>query len=252
MPGRKFQTIVSSLLLIFALLGASLPGDPQSARQPQSQTTKKEQKPSRISSHIVLITISGLRADAVNGPNRAQMPTIQSLREKGIHAVGVESVFPTQTNPAHASIITGTLPADHGITSDFPFDDQTATQAADPYRLAKEIKTEPIWEYVRREGFTVATAGFPLTVGANLLFNVHAAAQEESQSTTQLRGELLSTLKPGNYETPVGEKSKPVIQPADVFNTEAIVHLIGKHRPNLAMINFTSLDLAQQRFGIAS
>ncbi len=252
MPGRKFQTIASSLLPILILLGASLPSAPQSAQQPQTPKPKKEQKLPRISSHIVLITISGLRVDAINDPNRVRTPTIQSLREKGVHAAGVESVFPTQTNPAHASIITGTLPADHGITSDFPFDDQTATQAADPYRLAKEIKIEPIWEYARREGFTVAAAGFPLTVGANLQFNVHAAMPEESQSAAQLRGELLSALKTRTGETPFGEKSKSAIRPADLFNTEAIVYLIGKYRPNLTMINFTSLDFAQQRFGISS
>ena len=248
MPGRKFQTTVSSLLPILVLLGASL-FDPQSGQPPQTAKPKKEQKPPRISSHIVLITISGLRADAVNNPNLARMPAIQSLREKGVHAVGLESVFPTQTNPAHASLITGTLPADHGITSDFPFNEQTATQAADPYRLAREIKTEAIWEYVRREGFTVAAAGFPLTVGANIKFNVHPATPEESQSAVQLRGELLSALK---TETTVGEKSKSVIQPADLFNTEAVVYLIGKHRPNLTMINFTSLELAQQRYGISA
>ena len=164
MPDRKSQRGFSSLpiAILLCVLASAISLQTQ---QPPKQ--KKEQKPPRISSHVVVISISGLRADWLNNPeaNRLRIPAIQSLRAKGGQAVSVESVFPSQSIPAHASILTGTLPADHGVTSDYPFDEQSATQAKEPFRLAKTIKTETIWEYAKREGRRALQRLHPKSLG---------------------------------------------------------------------------------------
>jgi predicted AlkP superfamily pyrophosphatase or phosphodiesterase len=239
MPRNNRRTIAASLLALPLLLGAVF-FRPQ---QPPPSKLKKEQKPLRISSHVVLVSISGLRADAVQNPGPLRMPAIQSLREKGASAIGVESVFPSQSLPAHASLLTGTLPADHGVTADVPFNEQTGTPAEEPYRFAREIKRDTLWTHAAREKLTTAAAGFPLSAGAAISFNVHAASAEESPAEAQLRGELIAALK---------LQALPADQSADVFNAEAAAYLIRKHRPDLTAVHFTSLDLAQQRFGLQS
>jgi len=97
------------------------------ARQQKPTQQPAKAKPPKFTSHVILISISGLRADDLNNAEtlRLNVPTIQALRAKGSSVVSIESVYPSQSRPAHASIVTGLLPADHGITSDFPFDEQT-------------------------------------------------------------------------------------------------------------------------------
>src|SRR5215510_14145482 len=80
------------------------------ARGQNSSRQENKAKPQPISRHVILITISGLTPEIVAPaePQRLRIPTIQSLRAGGSFAVGIESVFPSQSIPAHASILTGT------------------------------------------------------------------------------------------------------------------------------------------------
>jgi predicted AlkP superfamily pyrophosphatase or phosphodiesterase len=105
-----------------------------SAQDQNAQSQKEgEKKPGyeKISSHIVIVSISGLKADDINNTETTglRIPNIQSLREKGAHAIAVESVYPSLSTPAHASIATGVFPADHGVYSDFPFNYLSCTQS---------------------------------------------------------------------------------------------------------------------------
>ncbi|MBS1789823.1 MAG: alkaline phosphatase family protein [Acidobacteria bacterium] len=167
----------------------------------------------------MLISISGLRADLANDPEsfRLKIPNIQSLKTKGSYAVGIESVYPSQTIPAHTSMVTGVLPADHSITSDYPFDEQTGMQSAEAFQSAKAIKTDKIWEAAKRENLTTAAVGFPMTMEADIAFNFPEARDE-----------------------------------ADSAKAERAISLIEKSSPNLLLLNFTSLAAAQHRFGLLS
>ncbi len=208
---------VASVLVLLSAFFASPPQAQQS--KPTSSSNSGKPKPPKLTSHIVLITISGLRADHANDPEsfRLKIPNLQSLRTSGSHAVGVESVYPSLRIPAHVSMMTGVLPADHGITSDFPFDEQTGAQSASPFQSAKLIKTDTIWEAAFRAEMTTAAIGFPMTTDASIKFNL-----------------------------PETEKD------SDVSKTETAIGLIEKHQPNLLAVNFTSLDAAQHRHGLLS
>jgi predicted AlkP superfamily pyrophosphatase or phosphodiesterase len=184
-------------------------------QNPPKQESKAKIQP--ISSHVVLISVSGLRSDFVTSAesHRLRIPTIQSLRAKGSYAVATESVFPSQTIPAHATIVTGTLPADHGLTSDHPFSEKEAAPSEKPYRSAKELKTDTIWELARRRNLITAAVGFPITADAAINFNLPDDIDDSSKAA-------------------------------------AAAEIIEKHRPNLALINFVSFDAAQRRYGLLS
>lgn len=259
MPNGVSRPIILSSMALAVLLICviALP-----SLRAQQQTLKPESEPklSRVSSHIILISISGLRSNfssSDTGGSRLRAQTIQSLRAKGSFAIGVESVFPSQTNPAHATIATGTLPADHGIYSDHPFfNEGSATQAEEQYASAKEIKTDAIWELAGRAKLITAAVGFPVTAGATINFNLPDNFEEPGaklgDNPPGLRDEILSALKPESVAKPVGKKDKIFIQPQDLFRAAAAVYLIKKHRPNLLLINFSSFDLAQRRYGLLS
>lgn len=228
------------------------------AKQLKPAQSKAKPKPAKLTSHLVLISISGLRADDVNNADKLRLaiPTILSLRSKGSYAVGVESVYPSQSRPAHTSIVTGVLPADHGITSDFPFDKLTGAQSGKPYLSSTEIKTDTLWEAAKREGLTTAAISYPVTADGPINFMLPEVIEGKENNNSippKLKNEILSTLniKPGT-PLPTSKPENLIHQTQDDFKADAAAYLIEKYRPNLLLINFTSLDLAQKRFGIHS
>jgi len=248
--------LVFSFCLIVALILAGNISSPK-AQQPKSAPSPAKPKPPKLTSHVVLISIGGLRADDANNAEalRLKIPTIQALRTKGSYAVGVESVYPSQNLPSHISIITGVLPADHGITSDFSFDEQTGSQSLMPHQSAKEIKADTLWEAAKREGLVTAAIGYPLTADAAINFNLPEAVDEKTSNSypPELMNDVLSALKTKPLAMPPGSKPINLVQQTqDHFKTEAAAYIIEKHHPNLLLVNFTSLELAQRRFGLRS
>ncbi|MEP7337394.1 MAG: ectonucleotide pyrophosphatase/phosphodiesterase [Acidobacteriota bacterium] len=245
----QFLILYMIAALILAVIQPSLKAQQQKPAPPPAKP-----KPPKFTSHVILISISGLRADDLNNAEtlRLNIPTILALRAKGSYAVSVESVYPSQSSPAHVSMVTGALPADHGITSDFPFDEMTGTQSAKPHLLSTEIKTDTLWEAARREGLITAAIGYPLTAGASINFNLPEAPEERSNSNPpELRSEVLAALKTEPETSPATSKSYDLVhQTHDDFKAGAAAYVIEKYRPNLLLINFTSLDLAQRRFGL--
>ena len=206
------QRVPRLLFLISAFCLLAAPARQAQQQDPQEREGKAKTPP--ISSHVILITISGLRSDFVTGAEsqRLKLPAIQALRARGSYAVGIESVFPSQTLPAHASMITGSPPADHTVTSDYSFDQESASQSKDPRKSAKEIKAETVFDVARRAGLVVAAVGFPLTTGAAIIFNQPDATD-------------------------------------DFVKALSAADIIEKYRPNLLLVNFTSFYEAQRRYG---
>lgn len=217
MRSRIILTAACLPLVLFFL--NRIPTKPPQAQQQKPTPTPVKPKAPKFTSHIVLISISGLRADHANDPEsyRLKIPNIQLLRAKGSFAVGIESVYPSQTLPAHVSMVTGVLPADHGITSDYAFDEKTGVQSAKPFLSAKAIKTEKIWDAAKRENLITAAVGFPMTAEADITFNFPEARDQ-----------------------------------TDPVKTERAISLIEKNSPNLLLMNFASLATAQHRFGLLS
>lgn len=62
---------------------------------------------------IVVLNIDGVRKDIFDS---IALPTIERLKKEGAsHTMGLETVYRALTNPAFASIFTGTIPVVHGI-----------------------------------------------------------------------------------------------------------------------------------------
>jgi predicted AlkP superfamily pyrophosphatase or phosphodiesterase len=267
-PSYCLAILVCSVIFIsFGIFHVSSAQDPPG--EPQKEEEKKP-KYEKISSHIIIVSISGLKADDLNNRETTglRISTIQSLSEKGAHAVAVESVYPSLSNPAHASIATGVFPADHGVYSDFPFNNLSGPQSEEPYRLAKDIKTDTLWDAAKRAGFVTAAVGYPLTVGSTIDFNLPVAFDDSYLADAGLGiyqliskqlinpPDLLDKLGLGIMRSPFPEdkKLKEIAgnQRMDQFKADAAAHIIEKHRPNLLLVNLDSYAKAVRRYGIQS
>ncbi|MBC6612147.1 alkaline phosphatase family protein [Hymenobacter sp. BT507] len=119
--------------------------------------------------HVVLVSIDGFRPDFYR---EAKWPTpnLQRMAAEGTSADGVRGVFPSVTYPSHTTLITGVAPAQHGIYYNSPFEPDGATGRW--YWEENLIKTETLWDAVRKAGLKSASVMWPVSVGAPIDYNI--------------------------------------------------------------------------------
>jgi predicted AlkP superfamily pyrophosphatase or phosphodiesterase len=250
-------------LLILALLISLILGAPIHSQQ-RTQTAPAKAPPQKLASHVILISIDGLSADYVVNPDahRLRIPNLRAWRAKGAYAVGAESVYPSITYPAHTTIVTGMLPADHGITTNRVFDEASGQQMPEWRWFAREIKTDTIWEAAKRAGLITAAIGYPVTVGAAINFNlpeifkVREGAEETPVrpyvNPPELLDELSAALKVDASAAVNFSPDMAGFEYSDRVKADAAAYLIEKHRPHLLLLHFTSFDHAQHEYGPAT
>jgi predicted AlkP superfamily pyrophosphatase or phosphodiesterase len=181
-----------------------------------------------------------------------KIPNILNLVESGASADAVESIYPSTTYPAHATLVTGVPPRVHGICSHLASLDPT--EAARPWHwLAQAIHVPALWSTARVKRLRTAAISWPVSVGAPIDYNIpeiwDPAAPDPHQdyqtvarhSTPELFEELSRALKP------VFAHAKP-----DRLRGEAALYLWEKYRPALLMVHFVGYDQQAHRHGPVS
>ena len=114
--------------------------------------------------HVVLVSVDGFRPDFYLPGSTWPAPNMQQMARDGAHAEGVRGVFPTVTYPSHTTIVTGALPARHGIHYNRPFEPEG--QTGEWYWFEASIQVDTLWDAVRAAGKQSAAISWPVTVGA--------------------------------------------------------------------------------------
>ena len=244
------------ILLIHLLLSTPIHSQ---QRTPTASTKAKSQK---LASHVILISIDGMSADYVVNPDtyKLKTPNLRALRSKGAYAMSAETVYPSLTYPAHTTMVTGMLPADHGITSNRVFDEQSGEQTSAWHWFAREIKTETLWDAAKRAGLVTAAVGYPVTAGAEINFNVpeifNVPGSESSEppvrrytNPPELLNELSAALKVDAAQSSSFTLNLAGFETADRIRAESAAYLIEKHHPNLLLLHLISFDDAQHKHG---
>jgi arylsulfatase A-like enzyme len=65
-----------------------------------------------VSDHVVLVSIDGLRPDAIA---RFKAPTLQRLTREGSYTLAARTIMPSKTLPSHTSMLTGEPPERHHV-----------------------------------------------------------------------------------------------------------------------------------------
>lgn len=117
--------------------------------------------------HVILISIDGFRPDFYLDSSW-KADNIRSLMETGIYTLDVNSVFPSLTYPSHTTIITGVLPAKHGIFYNAPF---LLDEKKDSiYWKFSSIQSTTLWEVMKKNGLKTAAIKWPVSAGAPVDF----------------------------------------------------------------------------------
>jgi predicted AlkP superfamily pyrophosphatase or phosphodiesterase len=119
----------------------------------------------RPAQHLIMISLDALRPEYYLDASWPA-PTLQELMRRGAHAEAVRSVFPSSSHPGHTTLVTGALPARHGIYDNRIFE---STGGAGRWHYeAAAIRVPTLWDAVRSSGGTSAAIGWPMTAGADI------------------------------------------------------------------------------------
>jgi predicted AlkP superfamily pyrophosphatase or phosphodiesterase len=190
---------------------------------------------------VVVISIDGLRPEFYLGDY--DVPTIKALAARGAAAKEVESVFPSTTYPAHATIVTGVRPWKHGIVANTTWGESGSTR--DWYWHARDLKAKTLWKAAREKGLKVAITYWPTSVGADVDWLVGEIWDPDPKGTPD---RLRAAATPGLLAEIGGEL--PMDKAAvDGFVARAAIHVLRTKKPHLLFAHFINVDDAQHKRG---
>lgn len=232
--GRRRGRHPAAAFLILLLTGACVSG-----------TTA----PAEPCEHVVIVSIDGLRPDFYLGDYDA--PTLKSMAASGSRATAVESVYPSSTYPAHASIVTGVRPAKHGIAANTTWTESGSTR--NWYWHAKDLKARTLWEAAREKGHKVAITYWPTSVGAQVDWLLGEIWDPDRKETVK---RLTSSARPtsllAEMALSVGVPSEKFADDrslTDAFVSRMAAYVFKKYKPNLQLIHLINVDEVEHQSG---
>jgi len=231
-PGASWLAALTAL----GVLGVSLCGQ---AQKPASAADR----------HVVVISIDGMRAStyvALSPP--ARIPNLLRLKEEGSFAEGVEGVYPTVTYPSHTTIVTGRMPAEHGIYTNLS-SRQPGKNRNEWFWLADSIKVPALWDEARQHHLTSGAVSWPVTVHAAIDWNV-------PEVWDPAKGPSADFFYLAKFMDPlVGAELLGALGPpqsgadTDAQKARLAVYLIKTHKPNLLLVHLDAVDEAEHQHG---
>ncbi len=127
-------------ILVAALLSSQVPVGIAQVGDPDAEPT------------VILISLDGTTFDQIR---HAGLETIPALVKRGAVAERLDPVFPTNTFPNHASLVTGVSPARHGIVNNIFRDPKRGLYEKD--EDPRWLQSEPLWSIADRNGVVSAS-----------------------------------------------------------------------------------------------
>lgn len=199
--------------------------------------------------HVLVISVDGMGASFyVSPPPGIQIPNLLRLKHEGSYAEAVEGVYPSVTYPSHTTIVTGRLPAEHGIYTNLS-SRVAGKNPNDWFWFSKAIRCTTLWDEARHHGLSTATMGWPVTAGADVNWDVPEIWDPAKGMVPdpfyiakfmnpQFALELLSAL---GAPSPNADN--------DVLRTRATIYVLETHKPDLMLIHLVDLDETEHHYG---
>jgi predicted AlkP superfamily pyrophosphatase or phosphodiesterase len=112
-PGGRLPGFALASIALVAAGACGGAGSPTSPPPPSPAAVAPTPAPSP---RVALLSVDGLRADAVA---KTELPNLRALAARGAYTYSARSVTPSETLPAHASMLSGEEPRVHRFTWDW-------------------------------------------------------------------------------------------------------------------------------------
>jgi predicted AlkP superfamily pyrophosphatase or phosphodiesterase len=203
-----------------------------------------------LNNHLIIISFDGLSTQDFDYIKN--LTNFGMYLEKASYCKKVFSVYPTLTYPAHATIVTGKYPKNHGIINNTLL--QVDRKEPDWYWQRKYIKGDTIYDLAMQKGMKVAALLWPVTAKSKIQYNM-----PEVMANRSWQNQILVSLLNGspwfqfkmNYK--YGYLRNGINQPQlDNFTHEALLDTLKDKKPNLTLVHYTDLDSIRHYFGYNS
>src|SRR5919198_356244 len=203
---------------------------------------------------IILISIDGF-ADFYWRDDRVKAPVLRALGERGAVAEGVTTVFPSTTWPTHVSLVTGVLPARHGVIANHILNRASRRAedlTGDPIYDAGALLTAPtVYDRAAAAGLKVAAIDWPATRHSpSLAFNLPFFKDQRVFETQTPRGvwdELGMAGFPMSCQGDWALLPKRFMK--DTMVADVAIHVVKRHAPDMLMVHFLCADSHQHLYG---
>ncbi len=200
---------------------------------------------------MIVLSADGMRPDFYRRPEKfgLKIPNLRKLVDAGASADAVESIFPTTTYPAHATLVTGVPPRVHGIYSHLASLDPTEAPRPRTW-FASAIRVPTLWDVARAAGRKVATISWPVTAGARIDYNIPEIWDPAAPDPHRDLATAARHSTPGLFEE-VSKALLPILPNAtpDRLRAEAALYLWQRCRPDLLLVHFVYYDQLAHRLG---
>ncbi len=198
---------------------------------------------------LLVISIDGLDHRYLRDADRLGLrtPTLRRLVKEGALAEGVVGIVPTVTWPSHTTMITGVPAARHGIlTNDQP------GQPGQRWWYTRFLKARTLWQAAREKKLKTAAVYWPVTVGAEVDFNIPEFWLKREGHSTPL-GPIEPYVTPGLIERITRVfPSFAVWSFSDRPILLATRYLLEREKPDLMLVHIADLDGEQHETGAFS
>lgn len=199
--------------------------------------------------HVILVSLDGFPAVAMDDP-RTPAPTLHRLAREGARAAAVVPVNPVVTWPNHTTYVTGVTPARHHVLfNGLLTRDARGLPRVEPWRPKREmVKAPTVYDAAHAAGLTTAEVDWvaihqpeTITWAFPERPNPEGVVEREMVARGIVTAEDLATFNKG---TPAAWR--------DQVWTDAAIHILETHKPNLLLYHLLALDSTHHTYGLGT
>jgi predicted AlkP superfamily pyrophosphatase or phosphodiesterase len=202
--------------------------------------------------HVILISIDGFRPEFYLDASWPT-PVLQQLKQEGVYAEKVRSVFPSFTYPSHVTMLTGALPARSGIYYNAPFEPEGSSGKWNWF--IKDIKVPTLWGAIKGVGLTSAAVEWPVSVGEDINYNIPEIwdPQKPEDRITETRKYatkgLIEEIELNATGKLNGGNMNEEYLSLDENAGRMAAYIFRAYKPNFLAVHFAGVDGAQHEQG---
>jgi predicted AlkP superfamily pyrophosphatase or phosphodiesterase len=197
----------------------------------------------RSDSHVVVISLDGFGAQALQNPH-LPLPNLRKLIAEGAYSTAMLPINPTVTWPNHTAIVTGVDASVHGVLyNGLPVRKDSKMEIDESVDKANLVHATTVYDLAFRAGLTTAEVDWvaiqnPGTITWSFAEEPSAegAVERELGAAGVVNADQMRTFP----KLPITER--------DEHWQNAAIQILKAHKPNLMLLHFLTTDTVQHRY----
>ncbi len=195
---------------------------------------------------MILISLDGFPAVALDNP-RTPVPTLHRLVREGARAAAVIPINPVVTWPNHTTYVTGVTPAKHQVLfNGLLTRDATGVPKIEPWRPKSEmVKAPTVYDAAHAAGLTTAQVDWVAIYepGTITWAFPERPSPDGAIEREMVAAGLVTRDDVGTFNTGTASAWR------DQVWTDAAIHILENHKPNLLLFHLLALDGTHHTYG---